>query len=457
MRYSREHKLETHARIVKKASVRLREKGAHGIGVADLMKDAGLTHGGFYAHFNSREALVIEAFAHAMDRSTERWRKLAEQTPPDKRLATIVDSYLTPMHRDDPGHGCAVPTLGAEIARESPKTRKAFAAKLEQMIDMLAEQIPDVPRKAARKQAMAALATMMGTLVLARIAGNGEFSDEILGAGREAVLGRAAPPKRAREEIRRSEKPPRRRGTDRPSRSIAFDIGRRRSKTPAKPAFSQIRCARKPFPNAAKTARCRQNPAFAQVLEERMRSIGHFIGGREVKGTSGRFADVFRADDRRRPGQGGAGLQGRAARRGRERQGRAVGVGRHQSAAPRPRHDEVPRTGAARLRQARRSAGARTRQDRSRRQGRHPARPRGGRIRLRHSASDEGRIYRRRRPRHRHLFDAAAARRRRRHHAVQFPGDDPDVEIRARDRLRQCLHPEAVGARSRRADDAGGN
>ena len=197
MRYSREHKLETHARIVRKASVRLREKGAHGIGVADLMKDAGLTHGGFYAHFDSREALVIEAFAYAMDRSTDRWRKLAEQTAPDQRLATIVESYLTPLHRDDPGHGCAVPTLGAEIAREGPRTRKAFAAKLEQMIDMLAEQIPDVPPKAARKQAMAALATMMGTLVLARVAGNGEFSDEILGAGRDAVLDRARPSKPA--------------------------------------------------------------------------------------------------------------------------------------------------------------------------------------------------------------------------------------------------------------------
>jgi TetR/AcrR family transcriptional regulator, transcriptional repressor for nem operon len=196
MRYSREHKLETHARIVKKASVRLRERGAHGIGVADLMKEAGLTHGGFYAHFDSREALVIEAFAYAMERSTERWRKLAEQTAPEKRLATIVESYLSPGHRDDPGHGCAVPTLGAEIARESLKTRKAFAAKLAQMIDVMAEQIPDVPRKAARKQAMAVLATMMGTLVLSRIAGNGEFSAEILGAGRDAVLGRATPPKR---------------------------------------------------------------------------------------------------------------------------------------------------------------------------------------------------------------------------------------------------------------------
>jgi TetR/AcrR family transcriptional repressor of nem operon len=197
MRYSKEHKLETHARIVKKASVRLREKGAHGVGVADLMKDAGLTHGGFYAHFDSREALVIEAFAYAMDRGTERWRKLAEQTPPDKRVATIVESYLTPEHRDDPGRGCAIPTLAAEIARESPRTRKAFAAKLEQMIDALAAQIPDVPRKAARKQAMATISTMMGTMVLARVAGNGDFSDEILGAGRDAVLARATPPTRA--------------------------------------------------------------------------------------------------------------------------------------------------------------------------------------------------------------------------------------------------------------------
>jgi TetR/AcrR family transcriptional repressor of nem operon len=193
MRYSREHKLETHARIVKRASVRLREKGAHGIGVADLMKDAGLTHGGFYAHFDSREALVIEAFAHAMDRATERWRKTAETTPPDRRLATIVDGYLSTAHRDDPGHGCAVPTLAAEIARESPKTRKAFAAKLEEMIDMLAEQVPAASPKAARKQAMSVIATMMGTLVMARVAGSGEFSEEILAAGREAVLGAQAP------------------------------------------------------------------------------------------------------------------------------------------------------------------------------------------------------------------------------------------------------------------------
>mgnify|MGYP003707173781 CR=1 FL=1 len=188
MRYSREHKQETHDRIVRKASVRLREKGAHGIGVADLMKEAGLTHGGFYAHFDSREALVIEAFAYAMDRSMEHWRKVADQTAPEKRLPLMAETYLTPQHRDDPGHGCSIPSLGAEIARESPKTRKAFAGKLDEMIEMMADHITGVPRKAARKQAIATLSTMAGTLLLARIAGSGELSDEVLKAGRESAV-----------------------------------------------------------------------------------------------------------------------------------------------------------------------------------------------------------------------------------------------------------------------------
>src|SRR5947199_9768496 len=188
MRYSREHKQETHARIVRKAAVRLREKGAHGIGVADLMKEAGLSHGGFYAHFASREALMIEAFNYAMDRSTERWRKMAEQTPPEKRLAAIVESYLTALHRDDPGHGCAITSLGPDVARESPKTRKAFAAKLDEMIEMMTDQVPELPRKVARAQAIAALSTMAGALVLSRVAGTGDFSEEILGAGRDAAL-----------------------------------------------------------------------------------------------------------------------------------------------------------------------------------------------------------------------------------------------------------------------------
>lgn len=204
MRYSKEHKQETHARIVKKASVKLREKGAHGIGVADLMKDAGLTHGGFYAHFASREALVIEAFVYAMDRSTAAWRQKSEAMPPAQRFAAIVESYLTSTHRDDPGRGCALPALAGEIAREGTKARKAFAAKFEQMIDMLAEHAPG-SGKAARQQAMASFATMAGALILARAVGNGELSEEILAAGRGLLLDRPAPAKpRVRKPAKRA-------------------------------------------------------------------------------------------------------------------------------------------------------------------------------------------------------------------------------------------------------------
>ena len=188
MRYSREHKQETHDRIVRKASVRLREKGAHGIGVADLMKEAGLTHGGFYAHFDSREALVMEAFSYAMDRSMDHWRELTDEAAPEKRLALVAESYLSTLHRDNPGSGCSIPALGAEIARESPKARKAFAGKLDEMIELLADYIPNMPRKAARKQAVATMATMAGTVLLARIAGSSELSDEVLKAGRDSAL-----------------------------------------------------------------------------------------------------------------------------------------------------------------------------------------------------------------------------------------------------------------------------
>lgn len=201
MRYSKDHKTETHARIVKNASVRLREKGAASLGVAELMKEAGLTHGGFYAHFSSRDALIGEAFVHAMEQASRRWRKRAEAAPQGKELAAIVNGYLTPAHRDDVGNGCALPALGAEVSRASPKTRKAVVGQLEEMIDVIAGQMAAPTTKAARRDAIAALATMMGTLLLARMAGSGELSDEVLSAGRHAALKseNSAEPRRARK------------------------------------------------------------------------------------------------------------------------------------------------------------------------------------------------------------------------------------------------------------------
>ncbi|MEH2509376.1 TetR/AcrR family transcriptional repressor of nem operon [Nitrobacteraceae bacterium AZCC 1564] len=187
MRYSKDHKAETHERIVKNASVRLRERGAAGLGVAELMKEAGLTHGGFYAHFASRDALISEAFVHAMEQAARRWRKRADEAPEGEGLAAVVNGYLTAAHRDDIGNGCALPALGAEVSRASPKVRKAVASKLEKMIEVIAGEISGPSEKDARREAIGALATMMGALLMARMAGTGEFSDEILEAGRYAA------------------------------------------------------------------------------------------------------------------------------------------------------------------------------------------------------------------------------------------------------------------------------
>jgi TetR/AcrR family transcriptional repressor of nem operon len=123
-----------------------------------------------------------------MDRSMEHWRQITDEVSPDKRLALVAEAYLSTLHRDNPGHGCSIPALGAEIARESPKARKAFAGKLDEMIEQLTDYIPNMPRKAARKQAIATLATMAGTMLLARIAGSSELSDEVLKAGRDSTL-----------------------------------------------------------------------------------------------------------------------------------------------------------------------------------------------------------------------------------------------------------------------------
>ena len=111
-------------------------------------------------------------------------------------MMAVTISSETEGRRDDPGRGCAVLAVGAEIARETAKTRRAFAGKVAAMIEMLAEQMEGVPAKQARQQASAMLASMVGTLLLARVTGAGELSDEILAAGRAALPVVPAPPRR---------------------------------------------------------------------------------------------------------------------------------------------------------------------------------------------------------------------------------------------------------------------
>ena len=192
MRYVKGHGLHTRSRIVEEASYGLRQRGADGLSVVDLMKLAGLTHGGFYAHFESREALVVEAFVLAMDRTIAHWLDLAEELPPEERFDAFVQGYLSSSHRNDRAHGCALPALGADIARSSPKARRTFGRKFGEMIDMVAQMLPKMSPEEARHAATSALATMMGAIVLARAVGDKNMSDDILAAGRQALRRRTA-------------------------------------------------------------------------------------------------------------------------------------------------------------------------------------------------------------------------------------------------------------------------
>jgi TetR/AcrR family transcriptional repressor of nem operon len=191
MRYVKGHGLQTRNRIVENASRALRQSGADGLSVADLMKLAGLTHGGFYSHFESREALVIDAFTLAMDRTIDQWMSLMKVMPIEERFDVFVESYLNPNHRDDRAHGCVLPALGTDIARSSQKARRIFARKLDEMIDVVASLFPGKSPKQARQIATGALATMMGSIALARAVGDDKLSDEILGAGRQALSGQS--------------------------------------------------------------------------------------------------------------------------------------------------------------------------------------------------------------------------------------------------------------------------
>jgi TetR/AcrR family transcriptional regulator, transcriptional repressor for nem operon len=206
MRYVEDHRRRTHSRIVENASYGLRLKGAEGLSVVDLMKLAGLTHGGFYNHFDSRAALVGEAIAFAMDQMTERWKKLANGKANGERFAALIDDYLSLRHRDNPKHGCALSTLAVDVARSGPSEQQALASKLEMMIDVLVELLPGEPPRQARQTATGAIATMVGSIVLSRAVGAGKLSDRILDAGRKTAGGRIRKPQRSTIKAMRCKK-----------------------------------------------------------------------------------------------------------------------------------------------------------------------------------------------------------------------------------------------------------
>ena len=184
MRVSREQAAANRERIIEVAGRLFRERGLDGIGVANLMKAAGLTHGGFYGHFESKEDLEVQACARALAQSTETWQALAAKDPAAP-LKGLLDEYLTARHRDGPGEGCIYAALAADVARQnSPALRRTFTAGLRPLIDMLVRIIPGRSRAARRQRALACLSAMVGALILARAVDDARLSDEILAAAR---------------------------------------------------------------------------------------------------------------------------------------------------------------------------------------------------------------------------------------------------------------------------------
>ncbi len=179
----------THDRIVDAAARAIRRSGYNGTGVADIMKDAGLTHGGFYAHFPSREAMLAEAPDRAGSESVAMMERIAASSPPQQALPAMMQAYLSKEHLEGIEAGCAVAALGSEMPRQAPEVRRAATRRIKEMIDLVARQSPDWGRPGAHDRALFTIATMVGALVLARAVDEPKLSDGL----REAALKHLAP------------------------------------------------------------------------------------------------------------------------------------------------------------------------------------------------------------------------------------------------------------------------
>ena len=186
MKVSREQAAKNRERIVEAAAQLFRERGFEGIGVADLIKEVGLTHGGFYGHFSSKETLIAEASARGLAHSLAVFSKLAERAPGDP-LSAIAGAYLTRTHRDKPATGCLLAALGPDVSRQAPAVRRAVADHVRSAVELLMKLVPGKSRTAKRQKAISTYATLVGAMVLARAVDDRALSQEILEAGRASV------------------------------------------------------------------------------------------------------------------------------------------------------------------------------------------------------------------------------------------------------------------------------
>ena len=186
---SASRKEATHERIVGAAARAIRRSGYAATGVAEVMKDAGLTHGGFYAHFPSREAMLAEAADRAGAESVAALERLAAAAPPQQALRVLLQAYLSKAHVERLETGCPMAALGSETPRQAPDVRRAATRRIKEMIDLVARQSPDWGQPGAHERSLVTVATMVGALMLARAVDDARLSDAL----REAALDHLAP------------------------------------------------------------------------------------------------------------------------------------------------------------------------------------------------------------------------------------------------------------------------
>ena len=187
MRYDAEHKQQTRDKVVKAAARAIRAKGPDGVGIAQVMADVGLTHGGFYAHFASKDDLVAAAVGQMFDESRARLAAETHDRPAADGLRAYIDFYLSSAHRDARRAGCPIASLASDLPRMAAKQRRHFSAGSERLVEALAALLRDVGRPEPVADARSTFAELLGALSIARIESDAGRSDEILASSRAAI------------------------------------------------------------------------------------------------------------------------------------------------------------------------------------------------------------------------------------------------------------------------------
>lgn len=178
----------THERIVAVAARAIRRSGYGGTGVADIMKEAGLTHGAFYAHFESREAMLVEAADLAGAQANTAAQSVAAAVPTAQALQALIQAYLSKEHLENIEIGCPTSALASEMPRQTQELRRTSTRRIKEMIDLVARQMPDWGQPSAFERALATVSAMVGTLILARAVDEPALSDALCSATLKSLI-----------------------------------------------------------------------------------------------------------------------------------------------------------------------------------------------------------------------------------------------------------------------------